>query len=813
MKKNRIITGALLALLVTGCSDDMEVSRVLPVSGDEILFGAETTDIPEASKYYGPTSDAASTTPGVRTIYQLPEGETSFSSYSALEIKWVPGEDSVRVYCPEASPECKSADYVVQNNTTSGDYLVKTGEVGLRWNDTSWQHDFYAFYPLGRIKSGLQDGTVVSAHIPVAQEHGKLVTMKDNPQITDPNWKIIMPDMSYCMMAGRGTWEPNNDRNVTLNFTPLVSVLDVVVNGPAENEPSRKIVSISVTSKSQDIVGDFTYNVAENTFTFPTNNGDCKIATVNCTQKDEAGNMNPVELAPGEKLNVKFFLLPRDIKAEDLSVSVLLEGNYVLTQTLGGHTGSEPGSNDDVLAAGKISRIITPKLTTAETSNWMSLIGDDVLFSQVSLPGTHQSYTASVSVPDNYDAQTDISQKYQELNVADGTGTQFDAGVRAFDVDIDVNSSGQGYVYSANGRVAGNITLSQVLTALNNKINATDTPTECAVVFLNYVDRDVSKEQWVNAISNLLTKWNNTNGKLIRYTPQTTMGEMRGHIAVIVNLPDGTSAPSNEYFNYIVGYGTSRQNLDIRDLNYNGQYTVHVQNLLQINNPEITSGSPYAYREGLGLVPYFITEVVGRGDHADITDCDLMSRKIDLMDEMLTRIRQDNGQSLFINDLSGFCVVKDINSVGWSQYTTHRSMGTQIVGYWWRENSNPTIYDYEELPGADGYDFYMQAEEPTPTARDQRWLQFKPYDSGSEKSQGGNPALFAERFNARATQAIYNLVQNGRVPMGIVMMNFAGSADVTWGGHTYQVQGVRLPGLVVSNNFLFELKTRDDGSN
>lgn len=813
MKKNRIITGALLALLVTGCSDDMEVSRVLPVSGDEILFGAETTDIPEASKYYGPTSDAASTTPGVRTIYQLPEGETSFSSYSALEIKWVPGEDSVRVYCPEASPECKSADYVVQNNTTSGDYLVKTGEVGLRWNDTSRQHDFYAFYPLGRIKSGLQDGTVVSAHIPVAQEHGKLVTMKDNPQITDPNWKIIMPDMSYCMMAGRGTWTPNSDRNVTLNFTPLVSVLDVVVNGPAEGQVPRKIVSISVSSKEQDIVGNFTYDVATGNFEFPTNTGDCKIATVNCTQEDAEGNMNPVELAPGEKLNVKFFLLPRDIKAEDLSVSVLLEGNYVLTQTLGGHTGSEPGSNDDVLAAGKISRIITPKLTTPETNNWMSLIGDDVLFSQVSLPGSHQSYTASLSMS-SYNPQTGISQKYQELNVADGDDTQFDAGVRAFDVDIEIDDN-QGYVYAAGNRVSGDITLSRVLTALNNKINATNTPTECAVLFLNYVDNGYGAQNWVNRINQLLTTWNNNNGgdKLIQYTPETTMGEMRGHIAVIVNLPNNTTPPSNSFVNYIENYGTSRQNLDIRDLDYNGQYAVHVQNLMQINNPEITSGSHYAYRGDLGLVPYFITEAVGSGNPAGITDCDLMSRKISLMDEMLTRIRQDNGQSLFINDLSGFCVVQDDESVGWSQYTSHTSTGTQILGYWWRENSNPTIYDYEELPGADGYDFYMQAEEPTPTARDQRWLQFKPYDSGSEKSQGGNPALFAELFNARATQAIYNLVQNGRVPMGIVMMNFAGSADVTWGGHTYQVQGVRLPGLVVSNNFLFELKTRDDGSN
>ena len=84
-------------------------------------------------------------------------------------------------------------------------------------------------------------------------------------------------------------------------------------------------------------------------------------------------------MASGEKLNVKFFLLPRDIQASELSVSVVLSNG--------------------------------PKLNPANVNNWMSRIGDDVLFaSQLSLPGTKHSftYTTFEGEKGSYDAEHDI---------------------------------------------------------------------------------------------------------------------------------------------------------------------------------------------------------------------------------------------------------------------------------------------------------------------------------------------------------------------------------------------------------------------
>lgn len=813
MKQSKFIVGMFLSLLWAGCSDDMGVTQKLPISGDEIVFGAHAENL---------------SIPQTRTIYGLPDGEEgNFSSYSALTISWEFGKDQVRVYSPQASRECQYADYTVMQGAGTAEspeaYLQKNGDIGVRWGDISQNHTFYAFYPLNKITSGLQGEATVTANIPVAQERGALLTSDTNPDvITDPSWKIIAPDMSYCMMAGTGTWQTTDpDKNVALEFTPLVNVLDVVVNGPADGEASRNIVSISVRSKTQDIVGNFTYDYLTQRFTFAqTSTGDNRIATVSCVQ-GEGTSSTPTQLAAGEKLNVKFFLLPRDIDADELSISVLMEGGYVLTQSLSGNgTASGGGSGNGILASGKITRVITPKLSMPDTNNWMSLIGDNVLFSQLSLPGSKQSYTGSMTV-DNYNPTTDITQKYQDLYVAtDGHGTtQFDAGIRAFDVDLEVQNDGSSfnpeynaYVYSGTGQVSnpngnGSMTISDVLNALNAKIrpNTASEYTEGVVVFFNFVNNNVSSSRWATTVMSEINAWSRHNsGVLQQLTPSTTMQDMRGKIAVIMNLVNAEDPTPSSPINYIAKYGTGRQNLTIQSRSYNGSTNVYIQNLMQVNNPTITSDpGTYGWRSGAGLVPYYITEAVGLGTTSSV---DLIETKASLMSQLIEKIKTDGGTSMFINDLSGFCVVQNNNSTGWSGYRV-REREYGLFGGRWSDPDATMLYDYQDLPSQSNYD-YFGANEPSDANYGDTWLQF-PYGADTEKGNGGNTGAFAERFNARATQAIADLVETGRTPMGIVLMNFAGSATVNLGSNIYQVQGIRLPGLVMSNNFLFELKTAD----
>ena len=177
------------------------------------------------------------------------------------------------------------------------------------------------------------------------------------------------------------------------------------------------------------------------------------------------------------------------------------------------------------------------------------------------------------------------------------------------------------------------------------------------------------------------------------------------------------------------------------------------------------------------------------------------------MNELLAEAKKDEAGCLYINDLSGFCVVKESKSVGYQQAkfrTRKRILG---IEYWDPEiilgNHNyEYYYDFSKLPEAT----YVQSDEPSAKVGE-TWL-----DMGEDQSwwgQGGNTAEFAARFNPIALNAIYDMVNTGRVPLGLVFMNFVGVETVTAGNDNkvYNVYGDRLPSLVMSNNFMFPLET------
>lgn len=805
MKQFKFITvGAMMAFLLAGCADDdlVKESVVPPVSGDEIEFGATS----------GGFTDVDPTT---RTIYDVPAGST-FDNYTLLNIKWQYDIDKVRVYCPEAAEGFRTADYTVKETTdassgtsTGTGYLLKNGETGVRWGDTGKPHNFYAFYSLDKIDEGLQTGTTVTATIPTGQEGGQLLTYNNDgtfvADMTGP-FKIITPDMSFCMMAGKGTWTSGKDKKVALTFTPIVTVLDVLINGPEDVE-FMNIVSVSVRSKSgKNIVGTFSYDLADNTYNFDATDGSQTAASIATVQTiiDE----NPVSLKKNEQLNVKFFLLPRDISNGDLVVSVLTEGGVVYSKTISGSSTTSGG--DGVLGAGLITRIKTPKLGGQEANNWMSQIPNNVLFSQLSLPGSKQSF--AYNVDNNFDPNSGISNFYQALpplgiNASAENSTQFDEGVRVFDVHLNLTRDSRyatPVVYAGGANVDPQITLEEVLTALNKKIHPESKPvTECAVVFLNFVKGESlggtsNVSTWLSAVMNVLDDWDQHNsGVLTTFDANTTMLGMRGRIAVIFNLENSDNLPSGTApVNYITGLSTSVQNTSIVDAKFSSDADVRIQNLQQCNNPNITSTGDYGYREGIGLVPYFITKA--NYDDSSV-NCNLIETKTTLMKKINSEIASSAGK-LYINDLSGFCVTKDIRSTG---YVTYRR---NVRGRWnvvWDYGEDTSLYDYAKLP-TDG-DFYSSSEPSDPSGGDV-WYQI-PHVNYSDLGNGGNTCLFAEIFNEKAVKEYSSLVGNLRQPLGLVLMNFAGVGSVETNNGTYSVQGIRLPGLIMMNNFMFPLKT------
>lgn len=823
MKKIKLLTGALLVIGLTACSDDLDVKREMPVTGEEVAFGTSLRNFE---------------TPKSRTVYGVPDGE-SVESYNELTINWVKG-DKVRVYSPQATQGFQYADYVINEEIEGGSahyFLVKDShnDTGVRWGDVNTLHHFYAFYPTNINRNnytpikGLGDGQTaknmtVEAEIPVAQEHGELVEAGESDRnignITLPaHWKLIRPDMTYAIMAGHGTWDPNDpnqvDKNVTIKFKPIVTVVDVVVNGPADGANALDVYRVTINSKKTPIVGKFTAQFAENgdvTFggmseTITENNN---MATINCQY-----NGQPTKLGPGEKLTLKFFLLPRAIDASELSVTVQINEGRVLTKSLIPGLGEDEVTNENPLAQGQIVRVWTPNLTVPASSNWMSSIPDNVLFSQLSLPGSKHSYTGDLYNTAVSGGQIDenggIMQYYQSIYVTDGNGdTQFDKGVRAFDLKIyngDENWRGEwdgtNHVYAGGAKV-GSLQIGNVLTNLKNQMGEAVSGDEACVVMLNYVSPPRISD-WLDRLEQGLNDWNNSNlGTLVRIDPaKTTMGDMRGKIAVIINVPDNTTGRNYDFVNYIHGFSSSVQNLELQNLTLNDDQHVHMQNLYQVNNPNLKSGEPYVYRPDAGLVPYYITEKVGMKLYSE-TYYDLLSIKEDLMNKLFDKMRTESYSSLVINDLAGFCVTQNAESTGSVQWGTQTWTRHWLGDDSWDGNLT-TSYDFANVDMS-GNETATYKWDVTPSGQSYGDTWFR-LTGGRDIGQGGNTVVFANDFNQRALDAVYNMVENGRVPLGIVLMNFAGTDEVMINGSPRKVWGNQLPSTVMSNNFMFSLKT------
>ena len=826
MKQTKFLLGACLALTLAGCSDEVGITADrLPVSGDEIAFGATAGQFTEPAK---------------RTIYGVPDGENLYN-FSRLEIDWVADKDQVRVFCDQPS-EQRWGDYTVVGSEADGYYLQKNDEnkPGVRWgNDLTKPHTFYSFYPLttsnGASISGLQDNSTVRATIPTAQIAGTYHAETD--QHSGRTWHIIDPDMSYAMMVGTGTWTPNADKNVALTYKPIVTVLDVYVTGNTQTD--YKVMGVGVRSDNQPIVGTFDYDAATDQCTYVTpesGSQDDNWAYIETVDDDG----NPINIAAGQSMNVKFFLLPQDINSDELEVSVLLNNGQVLRQRL-----SQEGQGSN-LVKGEIVKVLTPQIKPSNVSNWMSAIGNDVLFaSQLSLPGTKHSYTYAFydnntswwgdnSEHTNYDYNSGIMQTYQTLDIA----SQFQAGIRAFNIKVYGNEGCD--IYAGNNQHNSNLQLGDFLTTLKQELDAT--PSEFAIVTIDYVgdERVYNSQEWLDLVCSAIDTWasenprtdsdndgttaNNSDRDYFRQVgPNTTVGQMRHGIGVVIMQPDANTNGSGNV-NIINNVPTSVQGMNVVDLTMSagshGTGTVHMQNLQQLNSPEgATAGGATV---GLNLYPYFITEQ----NVLNGTDMNLVQTKQNLITQLMRASRTNNSGSvsarvnnLYINDLGGFCVVNNDDSKGWADAEWAYQYAPFGVNTWGHEGSLTTLPGFAEMHLTDyrdyaDYTFFDDSENPNlgtdipdrPTADGQTALRITGRGS-LERGQGGNNALQAQIMNPYAEGEIRRFVNEGRTPLGIVFMNFAGTETVEFNGITYNVAGVSLPALIVANNFKFALAT------
>ena len=536
---------ALAAL--SSCQEDIVEEAVIPAqTGDEITFGSEL-DEQLTKTIYGPLSADG-------TYYP---------------VEWEDG-DHISIYCPEAA-QTKIVKYKItpdssNPSTSSAVTKVNPDEAGLQWGDAQTHH-FSAFYPGDRILGSVEGK--LRAEIPVRQEP---VRWDKDGNETGGTTYTGVANTDYAFMWAYGTHDKGQGGDVALTFKPWVTILDVEINGPANAGESIKMSSVQIRSLSGETLnGEFLIDFnpvedSESNYPIYEESGDPNATRSQISIQlydDEWDNQdgtkgNFITLKHGDKIVVRFYLLPKDVNYDtsgegrnDLQVRVTPFNSAVLTRTLNAQDGAHTGG----ILAHKVNKVILPSVSQTGPNYWMSSLDPNIYVTELSLPGSKMSYQTAENVSGRN------AVYYQDLSIAQ----QVTNGIRAFQIqtastnNVPWYESGSASDQVLYMTVAGNKTstrfkeiVEEIATGLKTA-EAAGKNQEYAFILLTASlsecdgygplgNRTAGKLAWMDAIRNELAEMAASPDTYRLYTeevtPATTIADVAGHIIIKVNYND-----------------------------------------------------------------------------------------------------------------------------------------------------------------------------------------------------------------------------------------------------------------------------------
>lgn len=550
MKKSIFFGSMVVVSCFMGCTDDDFVNdsgRTPAQAGDEIVF---------ATKVSNENSIVDADT---RTAY----GERS---NTGIAVNWERG-DRIMIHCDEASaPASKSVEYEIdvedtgldydqdgipEGNSASGVMKVNTAEAGLQWGDPSKTHYFMAFYPAGNVVSAKDE--IVRAEIPVVQNPVKWI--QETASTTGADTYFGEPDMNNAFMYAHTEFDPQSGNEVSLQFQNLLTVLDITLQGPTQNEPAVTLSSINVEAYGNNadnisITGQFDINVAKST-------PDSPEVTTTCTPVDNGTTSNRISIScynpgannekggyitlqPGQNLNVKAYLLPNSDKNEAITPGNL----QIVVNPLNNDAPRIKYLTTRSIVPHKVNRVLLPKYSANNKTNyWMTRLDPNVYASELSLPGSKLSV-----------ARADISGLENLHFQGSDIATQFQDGVRAFNIAVRNHREGSiftgGYTYTLQSVVESkdnsrtyyvedlSVSLATIHDQLVEAIENGGAKNEFAFVQLVWCsDRTGDGGEWLEQLSNFIRdnaeKYGIYTGT---FNEQTTIGELEGKIVIMLNI-------------------------------------------------------------------------------------------------------------------------------------------------------------------------------------------------------------------------------------------------------------------------------------
>ena len=342
---------------------------------------------------------------------------------------------------------------------------------------------------------------------------------------TDNKNYVAKPNMNYAFMTAKAVMEPGSSNEVNLSFKSMVTALELELEGP--DQQTVNLTDIRISSDTENLTGPFTCDLDKvATDGYP----DCTILsttddrhTVNVSLVDKNGK--PFSLSGGKTLKVTVFLLPLDdYKALKISLQT--------AKGIKSHDLTANGSPMIIKSHLKnlVQNIQVPSNFTA--NQWLSHMNSNVLLSQLSIPGTGNSYSYTYSGSGN----DTIKYKAQSLDIEH----QWNLGVRAFEVTAERNEGSGKSDFGQGGLILDNNTLSS--TTVENAVREvysmlTANRNEFAMMIISYQPAKKGRDgdQFVRDFK----AWYNnldihTSGHTALFRPGLSIGDVRGKMMFIL---------------------------------------------------------------------------------------------------------------------------------------------------------------------------------------------------------------------------------------------------------------------------------------
>lgn len=681
MKKTIFFLSAIALFGLSGCKDSIETTGGTPVqTGDEIQFG----------------SILSNSLVQTRTVYGNP---TEFNDGNgrypkSYPVNWEDG-DEIMIYCPQASqPSNGRVNYRITPNPDSPAMAVrvdKIEEVGLQWGTGEGEngtHRFYGIYPASAVKGTTEESQKgkITFNIPELQKVGKWKISKNADGSTTYNG-IANTDYAYMYAFTSVNKNEVTDKNpVNLQFRPLTTVLEVIVNGPNAADETINVTNLNIIAQDENtapvLTGDFicgistdgsgdeiisvvddgSSNYSRSSISIPLyiNNDDVVEVESGLNAEDYKGK--PIALKKGDMIRVRgFFLRGNDsnVPVNTLQVAVSQVGTAPKKKNL---------QTADI-AATQVNIVDLPAMEKGGTNYWMSSIPSNTYISELSIPGSKFSVLTSANNAANVYQTATIEQQFQD-------------GVRAFILQTSTIGTNSNEGVSGNGGLGNRFTydgfyvvsekkenkvmkLSQAISDIASYLKSCEDAgkeNEFAFVMLTYTTGDyylgvwgegaVDPEQfWIEKLRDEVnTIASNADNRIYTgtITPNTTIDDVKGKIILKANYNSQnmisnygmTSAPI--MFTY---WGTST------GPNKSGDWTYQDAN----GGMPMDWGIPVWYANSTAQLRWYYQEVTSVGSGAEATKANKESGIKHLFTESVNLYKNDNShKTWFMNDLGGY---------------------------------------------------------------------------------------------------------------------------------------------------------------